>query len=104
MNETGRPQSPENGRSLARALGVVGGYPDIKRLSLPHRRVKRAHRFLKRRFGIEAMRIENIDIVETHSRQALIEASEKRFAAAEFSIGARPHGVTRLRRNNEFVA
>ena len=86
------------------ALRIVGGDADIERLALAHGGVERAHRLLERRLRIDAVRIEDVDIVEPHALQALVEAGEQIFAAAPFAIGARPHVVAGLGRDDQLVA
>jgi len=50
------------------------------------------------------VRIEDVDIVELHPLQALVEAGDQVFAAAPFAIGAGPHPVAGLGRDDELVA
>ncbi len=66
--------------------------------------VERHHGFLERRVGIEAVRIEDVDIVEPHPLQALVEAGQHIFAAAPFAVGTGPHQVAGLGRDDQFVA
>ena len=65
---------------------------------------KRPHGFFKWRCRIKAMRIENINIIETKPLQALVEARQHIFTAAKFSVGARPHQIAGLGGNDEFIA
>ena len=67
-------------------------------------RVERAHRLLERRLGVEAVRIEDVDVFEPHALEALVEAGEQVFAAAPLAVGARPHVVAGLAGDHEFVA
>ncbi len=89
--------------SLVRT-GIVGGNAGVKRLPLANRVIESAHRLLERRLGIEAVRIEDVDIVEAHALEALVEAREHIFAAAPFAVRPRPHVIARLGRDHEFVA
>ena len=50
------------------------------------------------------MRIENIDVIQSHPLQALIEAGEQIFSRTTVAIGAWPHGVACFRRHNQLVA
>src|SRR4051795_12146545 len=43
---------------------------DPKRLALAHRGVQRAHGLVQRRIGIDAVGIEDIDVVQAHPLQA----------------------------------
>src|SRR5579859_5367537 len=51
------------------------------------------------------MRIEDIDVIEAHALQALIETREYVFTrATALTVRTRPHVPTCLRRNQQFVA
>ena len=82
----------------------VGRDADVERLARAHRRVERAHRLLERRVGIEPVRVEDVDVVEPHPREALIEAREQVLPRAPLAVRPRPHVVARLRRDDELVA
>jgi hypothetical protein len=70
-----------------------------------HGRRKRACCFFVRRVGVEAVRIKDIDVIEAHALQALIEAREHVLArAAALAVRARPHVPAGFRRNQQFVA
>ena len=59
----------EPGEDLDRLLGAlrrVGADAHVQRLALPHGAVERAHRLLQRSVRIEAVRIEDVDVVEPH--------------------------------------
>ena len=100
----GVPRRLQDRRRLVGALRRIGRDADIERLALAHRRVERAHGLLQRRVGIEAVRIEDVDIVEPHALEALVEAGEQVLAAAPLAIGARPHVVAGLGRDHHLVA
>ena len=51
-------------------LGRVGGDPRVERLALTDGGVERAHRLLERRLGVEAVRVEDVDVVEPHPLRA----------------------------------
>src|ERR1700722_3302543 len=104
MDETGRSEPLEDGDRFLGAAGVVGGNADIESLPPANRMIESAHRLLERRFGIEAVRIEDVDIVEAHALETLIEAREQVFAAAPFAVRPRPHVVAGLGGDDEFVA
>src|SRR3954452_11923878 len=65
---------------------------------------ERAHRLLERSRRIDPVRVEDIDIVEAHAPQALVETREQIFARAAVAIGTWPHVVTGLRRDDQLVA
>ena len=89
---------------LARLLRRVRGDAGVERLALPYRRVERSHRLLERRLRVEAMRVEDVDVVEAHAREALVEAREQVLAGAPFAVGTGPHVVAGFRRDDELVA
>jgi hypothetical protein len=66
--------------------------------------IERTHRFLQRRVRVEAVRIEDIDIVEPHPLQRLVAGRDQVFPAAPFAIRSGPHEVTGLRRNDQLIA
>ncbi len=66
--------------------------------------VKRAAGLLERGLRVEAVRIEDIDIVETHALQALVAGGDQIFAAAPLAIGTRPHVVACLGGDDQLVA
>src|SRR3954452_22223372 len=76
----------------------------VERLALAHGRVDRSKRLLERRVGIEAVRVEDVDVVEPHPLQALVEAREQVFARAPFTVEARPHVVAGLRGDDQLVS
>ena len=53
-----------------------------------------------RRLGVEAVRVEDVDVVEPHPRQALVEAREHVLARAPLAVGAGPHVVAGLGRDD----
>ena len=100
----GVPRLAHDRRRLARLLGRVGGDARVERLALPHGRVERAHRLLERRLGVEAVRVEDVDVLEPHPLQRLVEAREHVLARAPLAVRAGPHVVAGLRRDHELVA
>ncbi len=66
---------------------------------------ERPHGFLKGRLRIDAVGIEDVDIIEPHALERLVQAGDQIFAAsADVAIGAGPHVPARLGRNDQFVA
>jgi predicted thioesterase len=53
---------------------------------------------------VDAVRVEDVDVVESEPAERLVEAREQIAAATELTIGTRPHVPTRLARDDEFVA
>src|SRR6266536_1803708 len=54
---------------LAGLLRVVRGDAGVQRLAGAYRRVQRAHRLLKRSVRVEAVRVEDVDVVQPHPAQ-----------------------------------
>src|SRR3954453_23416985 len=104
VDEQRRPEVAHDLRRLARAPARVRGDAGVQRLALLDRRVQRAHRLLERRLGVEAVRVEDVDVVEPHPPEALVEAREQVLARAPVAVRAGPHVVAGLRRDDQLVA
>ena len=104
VDERRRAEVAQDFRRLMGALRRIGRDADVERLAGAHRRVERAHGFLERRVGIEAVRIEDVDVVEPHALEALVEAREQVLAAPPLAVGAGPHVVAGLGRDDQLVA
>ena len=87
-----------------RLLGAVIGDADVERLAAAHDLIQRAHRLLDRRFRIRTVMIEDVDVVEVHALQALVEAGDQVLAAAVVAVRALPHVVAGLGGNDQLVA
>ena len=103
VDQEWRSEIAEDRSRLARVLRRVRRDPGVQRLTGSHGGVERAHRLLERRVGVEAMRVEDVDVVEPHPREALVEAREEVLARAVVAIRSRPHVVAGLRRDDELV-
>ncbi len=101
---SGVPRSRRIAAASAVFAGRVRRDAGVERLALAHGGVEGAHRLLERRVRVEAVRVEDVDVVEPHPLQALIEAREQVLARAELAVRAGPHVVARLRRDHELVA
>src|SRR5579864_1307531 len=85
-------------RHLARLCRRVRRNADVQRLTLLHGGSERAGGFFERRVGIEAMRVEDVDVIEPHALQALIETRKHILArAAALAVGTGPHVPAGLR-------
>ena len=104
MDEQRRAQPAQDLGRLRRALGRVGRDARVERLALAHGGVERAERLLHRRAGVAPVRVEDVDVLEAHAPQALVEAREQVLPRAEVAVGPRPHVVAGLRRDHELVA
>ena len=76
----------------------------VERLALPDGGRERPHRLLERGVGIESVRVEDVDVVETHAPQALIEAREHVLPrATALPVRPRPHVPAGFRRDDQLV-
>ncbi len=101
---SGVPSSAEDCDRLRGSLVGVRRDADIQRLSLLHRRVQRAERFLERRAGVETVVVEDVDVVDAEALEALVEAGEQVLARAEVAIGTGPHVPAGFRRDHQLIA
>ena len=99
-----RPSSTQDVYGLRRPLRRVGADADVQRLALAHRRVKRPHRFLERCDRVDAVGVEDVDVLQPHSREALLEAREQVFARAEVAVWPGPLVIARLGRDDQLLA
>ncbi len=76
MDQQRRTEVTQNRRRLPRPLSVVGGEADVERLALAHGRVEGAHRLLQRRRAVQPVGVEDVDVVQTHPLQRLVERGE----------------------------
>ncbi len=98
------PRSSQNPDRLPRLFRRVGRDPRIPRPPRPHDEVERTHGLFQRRLGVEAVRIEDIDVIDPHPPQRLVARGDQVLAAAPLTIGPRPHAIARLGRQHQFVA
>ena len=104
VDQQRRAQRFQDRHRLPRQLRRIRGDADIQRFALPHRAVQCSHRFLQRRARIDAVRVEDVHVVQAHAFQALVEAGGHRFAAAPFTVRAVPHLVAGLGGDHDLVA
>ena len=104
MDQQRRAKTPQDLRGLARPLRRIGGDPHVERLALADGAVESAHRLFQTRVRIDAVGIEDVDVVETHPAEALVEAGEKVLARAVVAVWSRPHVVAGLGRDDQLVA
>ena len=65
---------------------------------------ERTHRLLQRRVGIEAVGVEDVDVVEPEPAEALVEAGQQVLARAAVAVRPRPHVPAGLGRDDQLVA
>jgi hypothetical protein len=104
VDEEGRAKVGEDRGRFARARRRVGGDAGVERLAGGDGRVQRAHRLLERRVRVGPVRVEDVDVVEAHPLERLVEARGEVLAGPEVAVGPRPHVVAGLCGNHEFVA
>jgi hypothetical protein len=80
MDKARKLPFPQQLRHLTGFSGRVGRNANVQRLSLLDGGRKRGGRFLQRSINIEAVRVKNIDIIQAHSLEALIQARQYVFA------------------------
>ena len=104
VDDERRAEAPRDRGGDSRALGAVRRDADVERLALPHERVERPDGLLDRRHRVDAVRVEDVDVVDAHARQRLLGAREDVLARPEVAVGARPHVVAGLGRDDQLVA
>ena len=104
VNEQRDAHALENLRGLARAVGTVRGDADVERLALMHGGDQRAHGLFERAIVPGAVRVKDVDVVEAHALEAVVERGEQIFARAADAVGAGPHVPAGLCGDDEFVA
>ena len=77
--------------------------PDIQGFAAVHDGLQSAHGLLQRGLRIRAVVVEDVDIVQMHPLQALIRARNQVLSAAEVAVGAGPHVIARLGRDDELI-
>ncbi len=98
---------PEVGEDLRRPRGVlrrVGGDADVERLARLDGGVQRAHRLLQRRRRVGPVGVEDVDVVEAHPAQRLVQAGEHVLpSATALAVRAGPHVVAGLAGDDDLV-
>ena len=86
-------------------FAVIIAHSDIKRFALAHNIRHTKRRFLKRCVGVETVMIKNIDIINAHSFERLVERGGKIFSAASpAAVRTGPHFVAGLCGDYDFIA
>ena len=104
MDQQPRPQLAQDGDRLFRPVCGAGRDPDVERLAVPDGGVERPHRLLQWRLRVESVRVEDVDVVESHPLQALVQAGEQVLARAPDPVGSRPHVIAGFGRDHQLVA
>ena len=103
MDEQRRAKTAQDRGGLARPLRRVRRDAHVERLALPDGGIERAHRLFEGSVRIEPVGIEDVDVVETHPAEALIEAGQEVLARSPDAIGSWPHVVAGLGRDDQLV-
>ena len=80
------------------------GYSDVEGFALAHHVDQCLKGLFDRGVGVEAVRVEQVYVVEAHPFQALVETGNKIFARAKVAVGACPHTVAGLGADEQLVA
>src|SRR5688572_15565415 len=104
MDDAGRAELAQNLQRLAGLLWIVRRNAHVERLAQAHRLVEREHALFHRGFRIGPVMVEDVDVLELHPRETLIEAGEQIFSRAVIAVRALPHAPAGLRRDDQLVA
>ena len=77
MDQQRRAEAAQDLDRLRRPLRRVGADSGVQRLALAHGGVERAHRLLQRRDRIDAVGVEDVDVVQSHAGEGLVEAGQQ---------------------------
>ena len=95
----------QDGGRLAGLARRVRRDAHVERLALVDGRRQRAHRLLERGVSVEAVRVEDVEVVDADPPQALVQARQHVLArAAALAVGARPHVPAGLAGDDQLVA
>ena len=88
----------------ASLLGGVVRHANVERLARVDRARQRAHGLLDGGVRVGAVGVEDVEVLEPGAGQALVEGGEEVLARAPLAVGAFPHVVPGLRRDDQLVA
>src|SRR5262249_29053532 len=104
MDQTRGLQVSQDTNRPSSRLRTIRGDAYIESAAAPHRHVECRHRLLERSMRVVPVRIEDVDILEPHAFETLIQTGEEILARAPFPVWAGPHAVPSLGRDNELIA
>lgn len=104
VDQAGRAQVPQDRHRRARTVRIVIRQAGVQGFAAADGGIQRAHGLFQRRFEIHAVAVKDIRVFEAQAFQALIQAGQEIFAGTAVAVGTGPHAVSRLGRDNEFVA
>ena len=94
---------PQDSKRLFCLFGIIVRNSDIQSFSLSNDICQRPHRFFNRCLRVRTMRIEDINIFQTHPFQALIQACHQILATSPVTIRTGPHIISGFCRNNKLI-
>ncbi|MPM68664.1 hypothetical protein SDC9_115598 [bioreactor metagenome] len=104
MDEQWRAEPASDLSGLAGALGRVAADTHVQRPTRADRVIERGNGLLEWGLRIEAMRVEDVYIIETEAAQRLIQRGEHVLASTTArSVGSGPHVISGLGRDHQFI-
>ena len=91
MDEERGAEPAKDGDGFSRPLGGIGRDSDIESLALLDGGVQRPQRFFERGVRVEAVMVEDVDVVDAQPLQALVQAGQEILSRAEVTVRAGPH-------------
>ncbi len=104
MDEARRSQFAQQFRRARRFRRLIIREAGVKRLAAADGVGQRAHRFLQRRVGVGPVRIKNVHVIQPHPLERLVQRRQQIFARTPFAVRPRPHVITRLCGDDQFIA
>ena len=104
VDQQRRAQLAQDRHRLAGARGRVGRDAHVARLALADGGVQGAHGLLQRRVRVEPVVVEDVDPVQPHPLERLVQRAQQVLARAQVAVGAGPHVPARLGRDHQLVA
>ena len=103
MDQEWRPQLAQDAGGFGGARRGVGADADVAGLALVDRGGQCAHRLLEWGIEVDAVRVEDVDVVEAHALEAGLQAGQHVLARAAPTIGTRPHVPAGLGGDDQLV-
>ncbi len=104
VDQQWRAHLAQQRRRLLGARGGVGGNPRVQRPARADRGGQRAHGLLERGVRVGAVAVEDVHIVQAHPGERLVQAGQQVLARAPLAVGAGPHVVSGLGRDDQLIA
>ena len=101
---SGVPRLRATAAAVAVRSALYDEMPTYSALPCAHEGVEGADGLLDRRHRVDAVRVEDVDVVDAHALERLLGARQDVLARSEVAVRAGPHVVARLRREDELVA